>query len=251
MVKKQNFDMITKEFLEAARRDNLPEDIAANIVDMHRGPVSSTDAFVTWIRWYHALPGDPIANLTISDIHKMFQRGTEDWRRTEKALDEMFSYVTDPANIEQAVKFARLSNWQSLRTHIASALETKAKPSLLLSSLNTPIALAQKGLVRDLLVETIRRCSDANAAHASLLAEFERGGVARLAPALGALPPYGGGKGIGGAAGWAVAGTTVATIAAIACGTAGLAGAAMGCGIAAAGYAGYCLFEISSVSEWW
>lgn len=251
MVTKRSFDTITKEFLEAARRDNLPENLASNIVELHRGPVSSTEAFITWARWYNALPGDPITNLTISDIHKMFQSGAEDWGHTEKALDELWSYLTNPANIEQASKFACLSNWQSLRTHIASALETKAKPSLLLSCLDTPVALAQKGLVRDMLVETIRRCSDANAAHASLLAEFERGGVARLARALGALPPYGGGKGIGEAAGWAIGGTTVAAGVAIACGLAVMPFAAVGCGIAAAGYAAYCLSEINTVAEWW
>lgn len=235
------FDDITKEFLAAARRENLPETIATNIVELHKGPVSSIEAFITWKHWYNALPGDPVGNLTISDIHKMFQQGADDWKRTQKASDNLWAYLTDTTNVERATDRAKAFEWQSLRNSISNALGSrKATSEDLLSFLGTPISFAQKGLVRELAAESIRQYGDSAAEHATLLAELERGGLARLALVSGGkgYSPYWRAGAV--AAGWTVAFAGTAVL----CGLASLPIAAATSALAAGGYAGYCLHRL-------
>jgi hypothetical protein len=231
----KTFDEITQDFRSAAQHENLPPTLTASIVNLYRGPDGSIDAFTTWNRWYHAPPGDPIANLTISDIHKKFQKGTEDWERSLKALDGLWTFLADAANVDRASESGRRGDWTGLRTYVASQLEHRTPAaSALLRALDTPVALAQKGAIRELLVETTRRCHDATAGHAEFLDSLEHGGIALAQDT----------KGVAGAIGWMIGGTFAAGGVAVACGLGSMPVAAVGCGLAAAGYCGYCLHRL-------
>jgi len=212
----ENFEEITKQFQTVARANQLPEEITSGIIDINRGLSSGIGAFVTWKLWYNALPGDPIGNLTITDIQKMFQRGADDWKRTLKASDYLWKYLNDTANIDRAADRARKFDWQGLRNSIASSIgndRIAAEDSL--SYLGTPISLAQKGLVRELTTESLRQYGDCATAHATLLSELERGGLARLALASSdkGYSPYARAGAV--AAFWTVAFTATAVVCAV------------------------------------
>jgi hypothetical protein len=235
----QSFDKITQEFLTAAKRDHLPDHLSEVVVELHRGPVSGTDALVTWKRWLEAPPDDPIGDLTPRDIRDLFQRSVQDLGRSQKAMDGLSKRVTDPSNLPTFAEASRKSNWQAFRSVIADGIRTGSSPrESLLATLDTPLRLAQHGLLQDLFVETFRRSVDAFTEQTALLEELSRGGLAGLVGASGSAR---GSKGLPGAIMWHVGGTAFAGGVGIASGLLGLPIAAGGCGIAAAGYCLYCL----------
>jgi hypothetical protein len=229
----QSFDRITQEFLTAAKRDQLAEHLSTVVVELHRGPMSGTDALVTWRRWLDSPPDDPIGDLTVREIRDLFQRGVQDLGRSQKALDEFSMLVTDPANLPTFTEAARKANWQGFRTIIADAVRKESSTSeSVLTTLEMPLRLAQQGLLQHLLVETFRRSSEAFSEQTALLEELSRHGLAGLMRTRGSY---------GEAIGWHVGGTAFAAGVAIGAGKLGLTIAAGGCGAAAAVYCGWCL----------
>ncbi|MBI2953116.1 MAG: hypothetical protein HYY30_02290 [Chloroflexi bacterium] len=192
----QTFEEISQEFRATARKYDVPDDVASSIVDLHRGPLSCSDASATFVRWYTAVPGDPIASLTIADIHRMFQKSCADWKVTKNGLDRMWQYLSSKSGGEQAQDVAREIDWQAWRKQQMSGTgQAGAVSDALTHSLAMPIALCEKGLVREVLVEGVRRAADLSAWSESILAGFQNGGgVGALAQAHESLPGGGSGK---------------------------------------------------------
>lgn len=236
----QKFESMTATFWHEAEKIQFPPERATQIVNLNRGPVFSTDAYVTWMRWYHALPGDPISNLTVSDLRDRFVIGAEAWQQSQQALDEIWSWMTEPAIYDETAQAVRAADWQAYRQAAMGELERETP----LAHLDASISLAKKGLVRELMVDTMHSTGQASAEHALLLAELEAGGIARLAERAGA-------RDLAGAAGWAIGGTVALAGCAVVAGALTLPVSATLLGVAAAGYAGYCLTEMNTVTGWW
>lgn len=175
----KTFEQATEEFLAAARQERLPEMMANNLIELYRGPISGADAIGTATRWFTARPGDPVANLTLNEIHGLFQKAHDDWKRSLKALDEIWTRSTAPAHIQKVAEISRQADWQSLRNRIASEIKAQDLPSVtVLRHFDSYANLAQKGLVREPLVTTLQHALKAANNHATSLAELAAGGIA-------------------------------------------------------------------------
>lgn len=235
------FDEITREFRAAASRDRLSEQITDLVVGLHRGPVSATVALTTWRRWLRATPDDLIAELTLKDLRNLFQQSVVDLASSQKALDNIAKIILDSSNLLTFTQASLRADFLSFRSYIADGLKKGADTrESLLCTLDTPLRLAEHGLLQELFVETFRRSGEAFAEQTALLDDVSHRGLAGLIRLTdGAMEA----KGLGRAILWHVGGTGVAAAVAIGGGAAGSVFVAAGCGLAAAAYCGYCLSE--------
>jgi hypothetical protein len=244
----ETFDTITQRVLAAAQQEGISQAVANNVVDLHRGLVNGTMAFIIWGQWINATPGSPIGNLTINDIRKLFQTSAEDLKRSDKALDHMATSLSDPTTIQRTAERARQANLNILREQVAIGLRSETSP-LILRYLDSATSVAQKGFVQQVVSETIQSFGETAAAHAALLSGLDKRGLAGLeearhfAKGYGYSPYY---RAACTATAWTVMFTGYAVLGAAA-GAPILAG---GFAVTAAGYAVYTAKKLRDEGYW-
>lgn len=180
MATQRDFDALADDFMSKARQEEFPEGLAQNVISVARGPASGAIAYSTWYRWFHALPGDEISKLTLSDIHALFVSSAEAWEQARTAAGDLASLMLAPENLQRASEIAAGADWEQVRARALENVEP-AKQPVVGALLDAPLSLAAHAQFPQLQVETAKSHAEAVFAHAQLLAEIETGGAAAMA----------------------------------------------------------------------
>src|SRR5260221_2910393 len=121
IMEKKTFAEVTQDLHAALEKAQIQQPIANNILDLHRGPYSGTEAIVSYFEYSTMDPG-PGPVLTLDDVARLMQQSADDWKISLKALEQIKGYVARQDRVNFAVEFARHGDWQRVRNEYSNSL---------------------------------------------------------------------------------------------------------------------------------